>query len=48
MLGEKGKGGAEVYDAKIVKCEDWWSKKWTRGLVKARYVRIHKLIWQGI
>ena len=34
VLGEKGKGGAELYDASKVKYEDWWSKKWTPKLVK--------------
>lgn len=38
IVGEKGKNGAEVYDATNVKRESWWSKKWTPGLVKTRYV----------
>jgi enoyl reductase-like protein len=36
VLGEKGKNGAEVYDAKTVKYEDWWNKKWVPRLVKTR------------
>lgn len=38
VVGEKGKNGAELYDARNVKFEDWWSKKWTPGLVKTRLV----------
>ncbi|KAG8716660.1 3-oxoacyl-[acyl-carrier-protein] synthase [Ceratobasidium sp. 394] len=34
IVGEKGKNGAEVYDATNVRRESWWSKKWTPGLVK--------------
>ncbi|KAF8312438.1 fatty acid synthase, partial [Clavulina sp. PMI_390] len=36
VLGEKGKGAAELYDSHAVKFEDWWSKKWTPRLVKTR------------
>ena len=40
VLGEKGKGGAELYDTKSVKYEDWWTKKWTPKLIKTRYVHL--------
>ncbi|KAF8314904.1 hypothetical protein DL93DRAFT_2166952, partial [Clavulina sp. PMI_390] len=36
VLGEKGKGAAELYDSHAVKFEDWWSKKWAPRLVKTR------------
>ena len=36
VMGEKGKGGAEFYDANTVKREQWWSKKWAPKLVKTR------------
>lgn len=38
VLGEKGKGGAELYNSHAIKYEDWWSKKWTPKLVRTRYV----------
>ena len=40
VLGEKGKGGVELYDAKSIKYEDWWTKKWTPKLVKTQYVHL--------
>ena len=40
VLGEKGEGGAELYDVKSVKYEDWWTKKWTPKLVKTRCVLV--------
>jgi fatty acid synthase subunit beta len=42
VLGEKGKGGAELYDSKNVKFEDWWTKKWTSKLVKTRWVDVFR------
>ena len=39
VLGDKGKGAAELFDGQEVRREEWWSKKYTPGLVKTRYVR---------
>ena len=36
VVGEKGKGGVELYDSQEVKREQWWSKKWSPALVKTR------------
>jgi fatty acid synthase subunit beta len=36
VAGERGKGDAELYDCTTVKHEDWWSKKWSPGLVRTR------------
>lgn len=44
IVGEKGKGGAELYDARTVKYEEWWSKKFQPRLVKTRSVAIHILL----
>lgn len=37
IVGDKTRGTAELYDAKNIKREDWWSKKYAPGLVKTRY-----------
>jgi fatty acid synthase subunit alpha len=37
VIGDRSKGGAEFYDSQDVKREQWWSKKWSPGLVKTRY-----------
>ena len=37
IVGDKGKGGAEVYDSQNVRYEEWWSKKWGPQLVRTRY-----------
>jgi fatty acid synthase subunit beta len=42
VLGEKGKGGAELCDSKNVKYEDWWTKKRTSKLVKTRWVDVFR------
>ena len=36
IVGDKSKGIAELFDAREVKREEWWSKKYTPGLVKTR------------
>ncbi|GLB40343.1 putative protein with domain of unknown function (DUF1729) [Lyophyllum shimeji] len=41
VAGDRGKGDAELYDALDVKYEDWWSKKWTPGLVRTSDGVIH-------
>jgi fatty acid synthase subunit beta len=38
VLGERGKGDVELYNAQGVKYEDWWSKKWAPRLVRTRSV----------
>lgn len=38
VVGDKGKGDAELYDSLNVKCEDWWNKKFAPGLVRTRCV----------
>ena len=37
IIGDKSKGAAELYDAKSIKREEWWSKKYAPSLVKTRY-----------
>ena len=37
IVGDKGKGDAEVYDSQDVRYEEWWSKKWGPQLVHTRY-----------
>ena len=34
VLGDKGKGVAELFDGKAIKREEWWSKKYAPSLVK--------------
>lgn len=36
VVGERSKGDVELYDRVRVKYEDWWSKKWSPGLVRTR------------
>lgn len=38
LVGDSGKGDAELYDSLSVKYEDWWSKKFAPSLVRTRYV----------
>jgi fatty acid synthase subunit beta len=38
VLGDKGKGDAELYALHSVRYEEWWSKKWGPKLVRTRYV----------
>ena len=37
VVGDKGKGDAELYDSQEVRYEEWWSKKWGPKLVRTRY-----------
>lgn len=46
VVGEKGKGGAELFDSVEVRREQWWSKKWSPALVKTRLVL--KLLFKKI
>ncbi|KAI0077780.1 fatty acid synthase [Panus rudis PR-1116 ss-1] len=41
VLGDKAKGTAELFDAQSVKREEWWSKKFTPGLVKTSDGTLH-------
>jgi len=41
VVGEKGKGGSELYDAQTVKYEEWWSKKYQPRLVKTSDGKVH-------
>ncbi|KAG5638483.1 hypothetical protein H0H81_012415 [Sphagnurus paluster] len=34
VVGDRGKGDAELYGSLSVKSEDWWNKKWSPGLVR--------------
>jgi fatty acid synthase subunit alpha len=36
VIGDKAKGDAELFDAKTVIYEEWWSKKFAPGLVRTR------------
>jgi len=36
VVGERSKVGAELFECASVKYEDWWSKKWSPGLVRTR------------
>ena len=38
VLGDKGKGVAELFDGESVRHEEWWNKKYMPSLVKTRYV----------
>ncbi|KAJ3768531.1 MaoC like domain-containing protein [Lentinula raphanica] len=41
VIGERGKGDAELYDAKAIQREENWSEKYTPRLVKCRDGTIH-------
>ncbi|KAF8577776.1 fatty acid synthase [Ramaria rubella] len=41
VVGEKGKGGSELYDAEKVKFEEWWSKKFAPRLVRTSDGKVH-------
>ncbi|KAI5122922.1 hypothetical protein M0805_007600 [Coniferiporia weirii] len=41
VVGEKGKGAAELYDSREVKREQWWAKKWSPSLVKTSDGKVH-------
>lgn len=36
ILGDKGRGEAELFDTEDVQYEEWWSKKYAPKLVKSR------------
>ena len=36
VTGDKGKGGAELFNSLDVKCESCWNKKWAPSLVRTR------------
>lgn len=38
VIGERGKGDAELYDVQKVNYEERWSKKWGPALVRTRQV----------
>ena len=38
VLGDKGKGVAELFDGKQIRREEWWAKKYSPSLVKTRCV----------
>ena len=37
IVGDEGKSGAEIYDSKEVRYEQWWAKRWGPSLLKTRY-----------
>jgi fatty acid synthase subunit alpha len=37
VVGDKGRGGAEVYGLQNVRYEEWWRKKWGPQPVRTRY-----------
>ncbi|KAF8963371.1 hypothetical protein BDZ97DRAFT_2075857 [Flammula alnicola] len=41
VVGEKGKGDAELYSSLGVKSEEWWSKKWSPSLVRTSDSELH-------
>ncbi|KAF8907276.1 fatty acid synthase [Gymnopilus junonius] len=41
VVGEKGKGDAELYSSLQVKYEEWWSKKWSPKLVRTSDGELH-------
>ncbi|EKM78079.1 hypothetical protein AGABI1DRAFT_61049 [Agaricus bisporus var. burnettii JB137-S8] len=41
LVGDSGKGDAELYDSLSVKHEDWWSKKFAPSLVRTSDGTIH-------
>lgn len=43
IVGDKGKGGAEIYDSNEVKYEQWWLKRWGPALLKTRFVALLRL-----
>ena len=47
VVGDKGKGDAELYDSQEVRYEEWWSKKWGPKLVHMRYATWF-LIWSYV
>jgi fatty acid synthase subunit beta len=39
VVGDKGKGDVELHNARHIKFEDWWAKKYAPRLVRTRFVR---------
>ena len=45
VVGDKGKGDVELYNARHVRYEDWWAKKYAPRLVRTRCVEsLHRLV----
>jgi fatty acid synthase subunit beta len=40
IVGDKGKGDVELYNARQIRFEDWWAKKYAPRLVRTRFVQI--------
>jgi fatty acid synthase subunit alpha len=36
VVGDKGKGDAELYSSVEVNYEEWWSKRWSPNLIRTR------------
>ncbi|KAJ3517947.1 hypothetical protein NLJ89_g178 [Agrocybe chaxingu] len=41
VVGEKSKGDAELYSSISIKYEEWWSKRWSPGLVRTSDGKLH-------
>jgi len=37
VVGDKGKGDAELYSSVGANYEEWWSKRWSPNLIRSRY-----------
>ena len=37
VVGDRGKGDVELYNARHVRFEDWWAKKYAPRLVRTRF-----------
>jgi hypothetical protein len=48
VLGDKGKGVAELFDGKNIRYEEWWNKKYMPGLIKTRYVVLLMVYWRSL
>jgi|SRR5882762_849054 fatty acid synthase subunit alpha len=47
VVGDKGKGDAELYDPQNILYEEWWSEKWGPKLVSTRYAN-SKFFWKHV
>lgn len=47
VIGDRGKGDAELYDSQNIQYEEWWSKKWGPRLVRTRYATSLMLFWSS-
>lgn len=36
VVGERGRGDAELYSSVEVKYEEWWNKRWSPNLIRTR------------